>query len=179
MSFRLPIFSQHVESAARETTRYPYIDAARSFLGQAPLFALALVLCYVVLPDTRSGDGEPAVSKIAALGRVDFFGALTLGLFILALMLPLEIGGQQIPWTHPAIFILFGAGALLGLCFLATDAWWAREPIFPLALLRQRNVVTSYMIMACQIAAQTGVSRRLPSTTASHRYLYILETFYL
>ena len=73
-------------------------------------------------------------------------------------MLPIEIGGTKIPWTHPLIFVLFGAGTLLLALFLATEAWWAKEPIFPLVLLMQGDVIASYVIMGCQIAAQLGVS---------------------
>jgi hypothetical protein len=73
-------------------------------------------------------------------------------------MLPVEIGGAKIPWTHPLVFVLFGAGTLLLALFLATEAWWTKEPIFPLMLLRQRDVIASYVIMGCQIAAQLGVS---------------------
>lgn len=73
-------------------------------------------------------------------------------------MLPVEIGGTKIPWTHPLIFVLFGAGTLLLALFLATEAWCAKDPIFPLVLLRQRDVIASYVIMGCQIAAQLGVS---------------------
>lgn len=73
-------------------------------------------------------------------------------------MLPVEIGGTKIHWTHPLIFVLFGGGTLLLALFLATEAWWAKEPIFPLVLLRQRDVIASYLIMGCQVAAQLGVS---------------------
>ena len=75
-------------------------------------------------------------------------------------MLPLEIGGEKIPWSHPLIAILFAGGTVLLLLFLATEAWWAKEPVFPLVLLRQRDVVASYIVMGCQLAAQIGVSNR-------------------
>jgi hypothetical protein len=42
-----------------------------------------------------------------------------------------------------------------------TEVWWAKEPIFPLQLLRQRDAVASYLIMGFQVAAQLGVSARL------------------
>jgi hypothetical protein len=135
----------------------------RSFLGQAPLFLFAMVLCWFVLPDVTSphhgGNIEDdAVSPKSQLERIDFLGAALLGLSILALMIPIEIGGNSVPWTSPVIFALFAAGFVLLALFAATEAWWAKEPIFPLILLQQRDVVASYVITGCQIAAQIGVS---------------------
>ena len=84
-------------------------------------------------------------------------------------MIPLEIGGEKIPWRHPLIFLLFGAGTVLLLLFLGTEAWWAKEPIFPLVLLRHRDVVASYIVMGCQLAAQIGVSLGPLSTLSEPR----------
>jgi hypothetical protein len=140
----------------------------RSFLGQAPFFIIALILCWFILPDARASSTHIAAASRddrsdepeshGRFAHIDFLGAIFLGLAILALMLPVEIGGTKIPWTHPLIFVAFGAGALLVALFLATEAWWAKKPIFPLVLLRQRDVIASYVIMGCQIAAQLGVS---------------------
>jgi len=117
-----------------------------------------MALCWFVLP--RDRDGSPDVSSGSRLAQIDFLGAFFLGAGILALMLPLEIGGDRIPWNHPIIPALFGLGAALLLLFLATEKWWAKSrPIFPLSLFRQRDVITSYVVMGCQIAAQIGVRR--------------------
>lgn len=72
-------------------------------------------------------------------------------------MLPLEIGGQKVSWNHPLIFWLFGTGILLIILFILVEAYWAKEPIFPLRLFRQENVALSYIIMAAQAGAQLGV----------------------
>lgn len=136
--------------------------APRSFLGQAPMFVLAVVAAIFVIPNTR---GKPAVpnteedtSKHSLLTRIDFAGILLLGSSVLTLMLPLELGGSKIPWTHPAIFVLFGIGALLLLLFLATEAWWAAHPVFPIRILRNREILACYFIIGSIAAAQTSVS---------------------
>jgi hypothetical protein len=73
-------------------------------------------------------------------------------------MLPLEIGGQKIPWSHPNIFILFAIGTLLLGLFVLAETHWAREPVFPLRLLRSRQALLGYLIVGCILAAQGGVS---------------------
>ncbi len=130
----------------------------RSFLGQAPIFLLAMILCGIVLPNLTTGQsrGNADATK-SRLARIDFLGAAFLGSGLLALLLPLRLAGQRVPWTSPVIPLLFALGIVLLGLFTVTEMRWAKEPIFPLRLLNNREVVFSYLIMACQIAAQVGV----------------------
>ncbi|OHW95313.1 major facilitator superfamily transporter [Colletotrichum incanum] len=142
-----------------------------SFLGQAPIFLAAVLLCWFFLPEgKRVGKDEaaeeastkPGETKKSPLARIDFLGAALLALFILTFLLPIEIGGTKIPWTHPLIFVLFGAAAVLGGLFAATEEWWAKEPIFPLELLKHRDIVLTFIISGAQIAAQLGLMFSVP-----------------
>ncbi|KAK9771493.1 putative Major facilitator superfamily transporter [Seiridium cardinale] len=132
-----------------------------SFLGQAPIFFIAVVLCWIVLPPLKTASRTDTKLK-SQLGRIDFAGASLLGLGIFSLMLPLEIGGSKLPWNHPAIICLFIAGSILIGAFLTVEEYWAREPIFPVRLLHNRNVVLSYFIFGCQMAAQLTMMFSVP-----------------
>ncbi|KAJ4321842.1 hypothetical protein N0V84_005137 [Fusarium piperis] len=132
-----------------------------SFLGQAPIFAASMVICGLLLPSTSNGTQESSIST--RLARIDALGALLLGATVLSLMMPLEIGGQKIPWSHPLIFVLFAAGIVLAVAFVLVESRWAKEPIFPLRLLRNAQVTKSYLIVAAQAGAQLG---RVSSTIA-------------
>lgn len=131
----------------------------RSFLGQTPIFFAAAVLCWFVLPQVGTTTGGETDNRLRnQLSRIDFAGALLLGLGVLALMLPLEIAGSKIPWNHPVTIGLFVAGfVLLGL-FLVTEQRWAKEPIFPPRLLRNYKAGLCYFLSSCQSAAQLSVS---------------------
>lgn len=172
-----------------------------SFLGQVPLFLIAIALCMAWLPgnDTSShstraapspklstdseeanspygqddDDDDAVVGEIkhhhgstttttTSLARLDILGATFLALAILTLLLPLDIGGTQIPWTHPLIFVLVGATVVLSGLFLATEAWWAAEPIVPVELLKHRDVLLVYFVTASQGAAQLGLMFAVP-----------------
>ncbi|KAK6084247.1 major facilitator superfamily transporter [Seiridium cupressi] len=134
-----------------------------SFLGQAPIFFIAVVLCWIVLPPLKTDFASRTDIKLKSqLGRIDFAGASLLGLGIFSLMLPLEIGGSKLSWNHPAIICLFLAGSILIGAFLTVEEYWAREPIFPVRLLRNRNVVLSYFILGCQMAAQLTMMFSVP-----------------
>lgn len=103
----------------------------------------------------HKGSNDKGKSKLA---RIDFVGATLMTLTILSFLFPLEIGGVKIPWSHPLIAGLLGGGCALAGLFLASQAYIAKEPIFPLELLRQRDVMASMIVMACQATAQMGVS---------------------
>ncbi|KAI5927578.1 major facilitator superfamily domain-containing protein [Camillea tinctor] len=135
-----------------------------SFLGQAPIFVLAMILCWAVLPNISQNrdienEVEPPAKKLA---RIDFLGALFLGTGLLALLLPLKLAGQNVSWLHPMILILFGSGISLLILFIITEAQWAREPIFPLRLLREKDVIITYLITTLQISAQVGMMFTVP-----------------
>lgn len=123
---------------------------------------LAMILVSTTLPNTHpqrhSEDPRSSGKESTHLERVDFLGAGLMAAMILSFLLPVEIGGVKIPWTHPLIPILFGLGVVLAILFAMTEAWWAKEPILPLMLLRQRDAVTSFLVMGCQTGAQVGVS---------------------
>lgn len=104
---------------------------------------------------------SPSQSK---LRRIDFLGSISLALTIVGFLLVLDLGGQKVPWGHPAIWILLTSSVTLGLLFLFIEGYVAREPIFPLQLLVHRAVVTTYLVGALQAAAQYGV--HLPLTHA-------------
>ncbi|OTB06738.1 hypothetical protein M426DRAFT_258408 [Hypoxylon sp. CI-4A] len=134
-----------------------------SFFGQAPIFLLAMVLCAVVLPNLTTGENRRDDSFTKnRLARIDFLGAAFLGSGLLAILFPLRIGGQKVPWSSPIIPSLFALGAVLLVLFAITEARWAKEPIFPLRLLRNREVVFSYLIMVSQTAAQLGMMVSVP-----------------
>lgn len=148
---------------------------SRSFFGQAPIFLFAMILCGIVLPDLKPRNtqvnDEVASSR---LRRIDFLGAAFLGTGLLALLLPLRIGGQKVPWISPIVLSLFAAGILLLALFVVTEMRWATEPIFPLRLLNNREVVFSYFITICQTAAQVGVSISSPNIFPQHLCAYMI-----
>ena len=154
-----------------------------SFAGQAPIFMLAAVIGWLLLPRTPAAptkaeededhgvndSDETAVESQdqshpikSSLARVDFLGAALLSLTVLSILIPIDLGGKTLPWSHPIILLLFASSIVFGGLFLATEAWWAINPVFPLSLFRERNVVASYAIMTCQCAAQLGLMFSVP-----------------
>ncbi|KAI0123937.1 major facilitator superfamily transporter [Xylariales sp. AK1849] len=136
-----------------------------SFLGQAPMFLVAIVCCFLAIPNTHrasQGSQDQNIANVNFFARIDLAGILLLGLSILTLMLPIELGGVKVSWTHPFIFMLFGVGAILLLLFVATEAWWATNPVFPIRLLKNREILACYFVIGTISAAQTALVFSVP-----------------
>lgn len=138
------------------------------FLLEIPIMLAAGFLCLSLLPrrigqtdaDTHSPDTGPSV--ISRLGRIDFPGAALMAGSILALLVPLELGGQEYPWNHPVVIGLLVAAVVAGAAFFLFETYCAKEPVFPPRLLLVRNVWTSYSVMLLQTSAQFGIIYTVP-----------------
>lgn len=91
------------------------------------------------------------------LKRIDFIGITLVVAIIVAFLMPLSLGGNQVPWSHPVIPGLFLGSAVLGACFAYVESRIAEEPIFPLQLLTRRDVVLPYTVHLLQNLAQSIV----------------------
>lgn len=115
---------------------------------------MALVAWKLEIP---TEEAELTKSQFSKLMRIDFLGAFLLSTSIVWGLLVLDLGGQKIPWLDVRILTLFGASLVTGICFLLVEAFWATEPVFPLRLLLNRDVVASYINLGSQSAAQMAV----------------------
>ncbi|KAI1814935.1 major facilitator superfamily transporter [Poronia punctata] len=137
-----------------------------SFSAQAPLFAIAMVACMLVVPNTKparssSVTGGASDSK-NKLSRIDYAGPLLLGVAALLLMFPLEIGGVKVPWTHPLVFGLLAAGLLVLALFVLNESRWVDDPAVPLHLLKHKDIILSYVAASCITASQTTLMYFVP-----------------
>ncbi|KAI9650714.1 hypothetical protein NHQ30_000737 [Ciborinia camelliae] len=134
-----------------------------SFIGQGPLMLFAIALVAYKLPD-RSLSNEPIQAKDgpSKLRRIDFVGAFMLTGTIGAFIGALSLGGQALPWFHPTVIGLLLGSIVLGAVFVTYEVNVATEPIFPPALVIQRDVAASYAINALQLGAQCGMMYSVP-----------------
>ena len=101
------------------------------FIGQVPLFAIAIVVASIALIETPR----------RAVGSFDWKGAAVLAIGTLSVLLSINRGAVW-GWTDPRIV----AGFVLGPVLAATFLWIERrapEPLLPLTMLRNRNVLGS------------------------------------
>ncbi|KAL4922448.1 major facilitator superfamily domain-containing protein [Aspergillus aurantiobrunneus] len=77
------------------------------------------------------------------LKRVDFLGAITLVTALVLLLLGLNTGGNQLPWTHPLILTTLPLSAVVLGVFIYIEANIASEPVIPVRLLLNRTVLSA------------------------------------
>jgi MFS family permease len=162
--------TRHILTVSLTQTCTNTVINNRSFGCQVPMLIVATFLCWRTLPsDLGKREGQNGVpdrdsgsdhdpNESGKLSRIDFLGASLLALFILLLLLPMELGGEEVPWSHPLIPCLFVGAVVFLALFVYVEKRCAREPILDLDLFKQRDVVICLLIIAFQSAAQLGVS---------------------
>ncbi|KAH7253279.1 major facilitator superfamily domain-containing protein [Fusarium solani] len=135
-----------------------------SFIGQGPLILLAALFVWISFPGQLS-QGEQRQTTLALsrrLARIDWAGAFLLALTIASVLLPLEIGGVNVPWSHPIILCLFAGHHLFLAGFIYIETRLVQEPIIDLSIFRDKHVLGCFGIMFLQISAQIGLMFSVP-----------------
>ncbi|PWY76948.1 MFS general substrate transporter [Aspergillus heteromorphus CBS 117.55] len=101
-------------------------------------------------------------SENAKLRRVDFLGALTLVVSLVLLLLGLNTGGNQVPWTHPLILTSLPLSAVFFGLFIYVEAKIASEPVIPVRLLLNRTVFSACLTNWFSTMAVFGLLFYLP-----------------
>ncbi|KAI5309084.1 hypothetical protein KEM55_004119 [Ascosphaera atra] len=108
-----------------------------AFLIQVPFMVLSTVLvAWKVNVPAKESDRS-------RLKRIDFLGAFTLTVSLVLLLVGLNTGGNQVPWTHPLILTSLPLSAVFLGVFVYVEEYKATEPIIPVRLLVHRTVLSA------------------------------------
>jgi hypothetical protein len=130
----------------------------RSFLVQVPFTILAMVLVAWKLPSARREPSQTADdTNRSKLARLDVLGAITMAVGIVLVLVAVDREAKAENAFSPVTILLFIASAVVGVLFILIEAYWAKEPVFPLWLFVHRDVITSYLVIGFQFAAQVSV----------------------
>ncbi|EAW06634.1 MDR family MFS transporter [Aspergillus clavatus NRRL 1] len=127
-----------------------------AFLIQVPFVVVSgiLVAVTVKIPVKET--------ETAKLKRVDFLGAITLVIALVLLLLGLNTGGNQVPWTHPLILTSLPLSAVFIFIFIYIEANVASEPVIPVRLLLDRTVSSACLTNWFSTMAVFGLLFYLP-----------------
>ncbi|THZ11867.1 MFS general substrate transporter, partial [Aureobasidium pullulans] len=131
----------------------------RAFIGQCPLLLLSIVLVWWKLEEPQH-EVELKQSVWTKLKRIDFVGAFFMSVAILAFITAFDLGSKKANTSVLITLIVIGVSA--GALFALTEKFWAKEPIFPLELLGQHAVITSYSIIFIQTGIQVALMFLVP-----------------
>lgn len=108
------------------------------FLLQVPVSVVALIVGYVVLenPPCMVPTSDPKSPVLSAIRRLDLLGALVLVIALVAQLMGLSLGGNELPWGSPLVIgSLFGSVILLFM-FVGIEATTKAIPMIPLGMLQ-------------------------------------------
>ena len=109
-----------------------------AFLIQVPFIVLAGILAWFLIKIPVNDKIKPALS------RVDFLGAILIVVSLVLLLLGLNMGGNQLPWSNPLIITSLVLAAVSFVAFLYVEDQVAQEPIIPVRLVgRTRTVLAA------------------------------------
>ncbi|KAH7907218.1 major facilitator superfamily domain-containing protein [Hygrophoropsis aurantiaca] len=104
------------------------------------LVTLVIIAAFLRIP-------RPEGSMREGLKKVDFAGSLTLVSAVGCLMIPVSLGGNYWAWASWPVICLFVAGVASLALFLAVEHSYAENPIIPLRLLKNVNLVRAWMTL--------------------------------
>ena len=108
-----------------------------AFLIQVPFICVSgLLVFFLVKIPVKEHDKS-------GLKRIDFLGAALLVVSLVLLLLGLNSGGNQYPWTHPFILTVLPLSFVTFLAFIYVEDRVSSEPIIPVRLILRRTVLSA------------------------------------
>ena len=108
-----------------------------AFLIQVPFVCVSGLLVFFLVKIPVKEHNKSAVK------RIDFLGAALLVTSLVFLLLGLNSGGNQFPWTHPFILTVLPLSFVTFLAFIYVEDRVAAEPIIPVRLILRRTVLSA------------------------------------
>ncbi|RMZ90019.1 hypothetical protein DV736_g2769, partial [Chaetothyriales sp. CBS 134916] len=111
-----------------------------AFLLQLPFIVVSAAMVWFLV------DIPVDPSTMPALSRIDFLGAGTLVTSLVFLLLGLNTGGNQLPWSHPFVItsLVLAFVTLLTFLYIESHPSLAPEPIIPVSvIIRSRTILAA------------------------------------
>ncbi|HVB89145.1 MAG TPA: MDR family MFS transporter [Beijerinckiaceae bacterium] len=121
------------------------------FYINLPIGVIAFVMIAITLKRSN-----PTVHR-----SIDYAGAALLAAATTCLLLVMSLGGTQFPWVSLEILGMAALGLALAACFVARERY-AREPIMPLGLFRNKVFVIGVVTLAFAFMGMQGATTFFP-----------------
>lgn len=133
------------------------------FFVNLPLGILAFLGLFLFLPDAKR-EGRP----------LDIFGLVTLGIGLAALQLMLD-RGQHVDWFNSLEIWLETGIAISAFWIFIVHSLTGRNPLYPLALLRDRNLLIGTLLMFMVGLVLTSAMALIPIMLQSLMHYPVLD----
>ncbi|KAJ7441722.1 ABC transporter [Mycena latifolia] len=124
-------------------------DKTNSTLGpdvNLPIGAIAIVTVIFALP--RLSTVQKSQSTLKKWLYLDWIGAFLSFAMVVMLLIAVQWGGNEKPWSDPTVIALLALFAAALIAFLAWETWYGPEAILPVHILMRRNICGAAITMA-------------------------------
>ena len=108
-----------------------------AFLSQVPFVVVSTIMVWFLVKIPVKESNKPS------LKRIDFIGAGLLVLSLVLLLLGLNTGGNQLPWSSPYIITSLVLAVVFFCVFIYVEDKVAAEPMIPVRLAATRTVLAA------------------------------------
>ncbi|KAK4548540.1 hypothetical protein LTR36_009450 [Oleoguttula mirabilis] len=122
-----------------------------------PVCAISFVLLAVFL-DVHN----PRTNLVEGLIAIDWLGTLSVLAVTLMLLLGLDFGGTVFPWTSAKVICLIVFGVVMIGFFVLSEKKFARYPLMPLNMFKERSNVAAFVVGFSQGMAYIAAEYYLP-----------------
>ena len=127
--------------------------SSRAFSLELPVAVLGFIFVFMTvqlppLPTQKVQIDQLGDSSIYPRRKMSFdvSGALALSFFVATLVLALSIGGNDVPWAHPAIPTLLVLSAMSFMAFVILERRTLETPLVPLYLVVRRSIWPLFVV---------------------------------
>ncbi|ORX73952.1 MFS general substrate transporter, partial [Linderina pennispora] len=120
------------------------------------VIAMALIFFTLKLPKTKGTFKEK-------IKRIDFIGCVLFTIGMVPILLGLSWGGQQYEWTSAQVLACLICGFVVLLVFGYVEYRFVTDPIIPVRLLGNRNVLSALMAVFAIGGVSFGALNNIPA----------------
>ncbi|KAJ7657361.1 ABC transporter [Mycena polygramma] len=117
------------------------------FYINLPLGAIAIVAVIFALPHLPTVIQKKSQSMLKTWLHIDWVGAILSLAAVTMLLIAVQWGGNEKPWSDPTVIALLVLFAVLFTAFIGWETWYGPEAIFPVRILKRRNIFGSAIAM--------------------------------
>ncbi len=122
-----------------------------------PITALVFVVIFLYM-DVHN----PRTPIWRGLKAVDWAGSIALLAVTLMILIGLNIGGESFDWKSPKVLVMITAGLALSTIFFLVEAKFAKHPVMPLEVFKNRSNAATIAVGALHAFAMIGPEFYLP-----------------
>ncbi|KAI9259211.1 major facilitator superfamily domain-containing protein [Helicostylum pulchrum] len=109
------------------------------FYINLPLLIVTIYVSTKLLTNYNLEENPNAESLSQRLKRIDYAGAITIVLAVIAFLMATSLGGNIMPWSNPIVLSCFASSIVLGIAFCLIEAKYAVHPLMPWEIISSRT----------------------------------------